>query len=36
MARATRSTFGIYCANDRDAASDRTVEQVLAQIQRPR
>jgi hypothetical protein len=31
-----RSTFGIYCANDRDAASDRTVEQVLAEIQRPR
>jgi hypothetical protein len=31
-----RSTFGIYCANDRDAESDRTFEQVLAQIQRPR
>jgi hypothetical protein len=30
-----RSTVGIYCANDRDAAADRTVEQVLAQIQRP-
>jgi hypothetical protein len=31
-----RSTVGIYCANDADAAADGTVERVLAQIQRPR